>query len=233
MIPEQQWFAIAVYEGLLMSEKRKNWLAVGIMFAGLFILSLVGGLYAQQQFSGGQSVTITGALPAGANAIGSVTATQATGSNLHVAVDSAPTTAVTGTFFQGTQPVSLATAPALVAGTAKIGVTYPYTGCGTTQYESGAPAGFAALAASTTTLTSTTTCILTLIVTNTGSASFTYYVTDGQATAVSILGSASNPITILPGERDEYTFSNGAKANSGVKLTASATTGSYYALGIQ
>jgi len=33
-------------------------------------------------------------------------ATQATGSNLHVVVDTAPTTAVTGTFYQATQPVS-------------------------------------------------------------------------------------------------------------------------------
>lgn len=37
---------------------------------------------------------------------GTVTATQATGSNLHVVVDTAPTTAVTGTFWQATQPVS-------------------------------------------------------------------------------------------------------------------------------
>lgn len=37
---------------------------------------------------------------------GSITATQATGTNLHVVVDSAPTTAVTGTFYQATQPVS-------------------------------------------------------------------------------------------------------------------------------
>jgi hypothetical protein len=42
---------------------------------------------------------------------GSVTATQATGSNLHVVVDTAPTTAVTGTFFQATQPVSAAALP--------------------------------------------------------------------------------------------------------------------------
>lgn len=34
------------------------------------------------------------------------TVTQATGSNLHVVVDTAPTTAVTGTFWQATQPVS-------------------------------------------------------------------------------------------------------------------------------
>jgi hypothetical protein len=37
---------------------------------------------------------------------GTVIATQATGTNLHVVVDSAPTTAVTGTFYQATQPVS-------------------------------------------------------------------------------------------------------------------------------
>jgi hypothetical protein len=38
-----------------------------------------------------------------------------------VQVTSAPTTAVTGTFYQATQPVSIATAPVLVAGTALIG----------------------------------------------------------------------------------------------------------------
>ena len=37
---------------------------------------------------------------------GTTTVTQATGTNLHVVVDSAPTTAVTGTFWQATQPVS-------------------------------------------------------------------------------------------------------------------------------
>lgn len=39
----------------------------------------------------------------------SFTATQATGTNLHVVVDSAPTTAVTGTFFPAIQPVSFST----------------------------------------------------------------------------------------------------------------------------
>jgi predicted secreted protein len=41
----------------------------------------------------------------------SVTVAQPTGSNLHVTVDSAPTTAVTGTFWQATQPVSAASLP--------------------------------------------------------------------------------------------------------------------------
>ena len=73
------------------------------------------------------------------------TVTQATGSNLHVVVDTAPTTAVTGTFWQATQPVSgtfwqstqpvsIATAPALVASSAIIGkVDIDQTTPGTTN----------------------------------------------------------------------------------------------------
>lgn len=72
---------------------------------------------------------IAAALPAGTNVIG------------HVIVDTAPTTAVTGSFFQATQPVSAASLPlptgamqqtggtvALVAGSAVIGHTIADTG---------------------------------------------------------------------------------------------------------
>lgn len=45
------------------------------------------------------------------SATDSVEVKQATGTNLHVVVDTAPTTAVTGTFWQATQPVSLASVP--------------------------------------------------------------------------------------------------------------------------
>jgi hypothetical protein len=198
--------------------KNQKWFVLICLMAGLGL----GTLIAQQQFSGGQAVTVTS---------GTMIATQATGSNLHVAVDSAPTTAVTGTFWQTTQPISMAAG--LPAGTNVIGTVIPVTGCGNTKVESGSPAGFVALAASTTTVESATTCILTLVVTNTGSSSFTYYVTDNAGTPISVIGSAATPITILPGERDEYTFNNGAKFNAGVKLTASATTGSYYLFGVQ
>jgi hypothetical protein len=61
---------------------------------------------------GGNSITVDGTVTAnisGSIANTSFIATQATGTNLHVVVDSAPTTAVTGTFWQATQPVSLAT----------------------------------------------------------------------------------------------------------------------------
>ena len=55
----------------------------------------------------GSAVTqpVSGTVTANAGG-GSFTVAQATGSNLHVQVDSAPTTAVTGTFWQTTQPVS-------------------------------------------------------------------------------------------------------------------------------
>lgn len=58
----------------------------------------------------GSSVSVSN-FPATQPISGTVTVTQATGTNLHVVVDTAPVTAVTGTFFQTTQPVSLATAP--------------------------------------------------------------------------------------------------------------------------
>lgn len=225
-----------------MSEKRKNWLAIAVMFAGLFLLSFVGTFYAQQQFSGGQTVTVGNAsLPVTESGTwtvqpGNTPNTSPWLATINQGGNSATVTASNALKVDGsavTQPASLASLPALVASTAKIGVTYPYTGCGTTQAESGTPAGFAALAASTTTVFSSTTCLLTFIITNTGSASFTYYVTDNAGTPIAAVGSSGNPITILPGERDEYTFQNGAKLNAGVKLTASATTGAFYMLGIQ
>lgn len=54
----------------------------------------------------GTQVTQVSNFPVTQPVSGTVTAVQASGANLHVNVDSAPTTAVTGTFFQATQPVS-------------------------------------------------------------------------------------------------------------------------------
>lgn len=58
----------------------------------------VSNFPATQPISGTVAATQSGAWTS--------TVTQATGTNLHVVVDTAPTTAVTGTFFQATQPVS-------------------------------------------------------------------------------------------------------------------------------
>lgn len=49
---------------------------------------------------------LTATAPVVLDPTSSTIVTQGTGSNLHVQVDSAPTTAVTGTFWQATQPVS-------------------------------------------------------------------------------------------------------------------------------
>lgn len=65
----------------------------------------VDGSGVTQPISG--TVSISGTSPVS----GTVTAVQSTGSNLHVVVDTAPTTAVTGTFFQATQPVSATSLP--------------------------------------------------------------------------------------------------------------------------
>ena len=54
---------------------------------------------------------------------------------------------------------------------------------------------------------------------NPDSASHTYYITDDQATPIPVIGTSTNPITILAGERDSYEFPAGAKFNSGIKLS--------------
>jgi len=201
-----------------------------------FVIGCVlGPLMAQQQFSGGQAVTISGSLPSGSNTIGKIDIL----GNGGAALDSSPGTSATNAVtVQGSSsgvaiPTSLSSLPALAAGTSLVGKTYPYTGCGTTQVESGSPVGFAVMPTSATTIESATTCVLTLVVTNTGSSSVTYYFTDNQSTPVSVIGSSANPVTILAGERDEYTFPSGAKFNTGIKAAASATGLSYYLLGIQ
>lgn len=152
----------------------------------LFAMSFVSAPRAQLQQSGG--IAITSALPAGTNQIGhviddsgsttavtgNVTVVQGTGSNLHVAVDSAPTTAVTGTFFQTTQPVSLASLPALGAGTNLVGYSRAQNACGTTNYES----GMTNPPTSSTSLTATTTCVALIYVSNTTASAATITIQD-------------------------------------------------------
>jgi hypothetical protein len=189
------------------------------MLAVVLVCSWVGKTIAQQQFSGGQAVTVTS---------GTLAATQS-GTWTVQPGNTANTTAWKVDGSAVTQPTSLAALPALVAGTAKVGVTYPYTGCGTTTLET----PFTVLTGASITAAAATTCVLTLVITNTGSGSFTYFVTDNAGTPLAVIGSSGNPITILAGERDEYTFPNGAKFTSGVKISSSAATGSYYILGLQ
>lgn len=178
-------------------------------FLGAVVLiTLVAmGLWAtpQQQQSGGQAVTISN-VP-------------------HVVVDTAPSTAVTGTFWQATQPVSLSALPALVAGTAKIGVTYPYTSCGTTSFT----IALQAMPTSSTAVAAATTCILGMDISNTSGGSLTVTVSDNQGTPINWL----NAVTLLPGETRTYNFSNGRKFTSGIKVQASGSGVTYSLEGLQ
>jgi hypothetical protein len=214
----------------------QKWFVLICLLAGC----IIGTLVAQQQFSGGQTVTIGGSLPTGSNTIGKVDILGNSGATLDSAAGTSNGQAITiqgnssGVSVPVTATLAASQSVGLNAGTNLIGKTYPYTGCGTTQVESGSPVGFAAMPTSATSIESSTTCVLTLVVTNTSAAtSYTYYFTDAQSTAIPVIGSSANPVTILAGERDEYTFPNGAKFNSGIKAAASNSAVSYYLLGIQ
>lgn len=220
--------------------KRERLFIVACFGLGLLIGPFV--LIAQQQFSGGQTVTV-GNVSLAVTESGTWTVQPGNTANttpwlatINQGGNSATVTASNALKVDGsavTQPVSLASLPALAAGTAKVGITYPYTGCGTTQFESGSPVGFAAMPTSATAITATTTCVVSLVVVNTDSVSHTYYFSDDQATPIPVLGSSTNQLTILAGERNVFSWPNGAKFNSGIKAAASSANVSYYALGVQ
>lgn len=69
----------------------------------------VSNFPATQPVSG--TVAISGTVPVSLATAPTTTVVQPTGTNLHVVVDAVPTTAVTGTFFQSTQPISVTTLP--------------------------------------------------------------------------------------------------------------------------
>src|SRR5690242_20501771 len=121
--------------------RMQKWFVIFCFIFGLGLVPIIAQL--QQSGGPGSSVTLAAALPAGTNQIG------------HVIVDTAPTTAVTGTFWQSTQPVSLASLPALAAGSNTIGKVTPVSTCGTTAFTQ----AWAAVPTSATSITATTTCV--------------------------------------------------------------------------
>lgn len=184
--------------------KRPLGYLVGIMAAALVVnLLTFTPVYAQLQNSGGLSIA------------GNVTVVQGTGSNLHVVVDTAPTTAVTGTFYQATQPVSIATAPALVASTALIGYTRAQNACGTTNYES----GMQMLPSASTSLTATTTCVAYIILNNTTGSAVTVTVQD-QTTACNSAPCQVLSAFSIPANSNLMLTMQGSKFASGIKWNA-------------
>lgn len=163
----------------------------------------------QQQQSGGQSVSVTN-VP-------------------HVIVDTAPSTVVTGPLTDAqlrasAVPVSF-TQQALPAGTAKVGVVYPYTSCGTTSFTK----ALQAMPTVSTTIASATTCVLVFDISNTSGGSLTVTVSDNAGTPVNWL----NAVTMLAGETREYSWPNGKNFASGIKVIASGAGITYSVEGLQ
>ncbi len=207
----------------------QKWFLLACLGLGLIIGPFL--VIAQQQYSGGQAVSAASLpLPSGAATSAKQPALGTAGSPSTDVLTVQGAASMTALKVDGsgvTQPVSLASG--LAAGTNKIGVAYPYTGCGTTQFETGTPVGVAAMPTSSTAITATTTCLVTLEISNTSAGSLTVTVTDNAGTPINFL----NAVTMGPGERDEYSFPNGMKFNAGIKVQASGSGITYYALGVQ
>jgi len=186
--------------------KNQVWCVLIMLAVGVGL----GRLIAQQQYSGGQAVTVTS---------GSVTANAGTGPSTAWKVDLSSTgansTAIKVDPSAVTSPVSLASLPALAAGTNKIGTAYPYTSCGTTAVTM----ALQALPTTATSVTGSTSCLVNLYLHNTSnSVAYTVTVTDGQGSPVAFL----NAVTLNPLETREYNFPNGGpKMTTGLKWNAS------------
>lgn len=195
---------------------KKRTILIAMVLFSLCALTALGfvGNPPQQQTSGGAAVTVTS---------GTVTANQG-GTWTMQPGNTANTTAwlVTGT--GGNFPISGSisnTAFGVSAGTAKIGITYPYTSCGTTSFTS----ALQAMPTSSTAIATSTTCILGFEISNTSGGSLTVTISDNQGSPVVFLSAVS----IGAGETRTYNWPNGRKFTSGVKVQASGA-GIVYAL---
>lgn len=200
----------------LMKWEAPKWVAVLLLAFAVTFGGWISKVIAQQMQSGGQAVTVTS---------GTVAATQS-GTWTVQPGNTANTTAWKVDGSAVTQPASLASLPALAAGTAKIGVTYPYTSCGTTAFTS----ALQAMPTSSTAVAPATTCLLLLNISNTTAGALNVTVSDNAGTPVNFL----NAVTLNAGETRTYAFApGGAKFTSGIKMLASGAGITYTAEGLQ
>ena len=183
------------------------------------VLAAVFASFAQQQFSGGQTVTVGNAsLAVTQSGNWAVRAQDGSGNGLTSTSNALDVNIKSGSIAN--------TAFGLNAGTAKVGIVYPYTGCGTTAVE----AKLQALPASATAIgAASDTCVLSIYLHNTSSSTaYTFTITDGQGSPVNF----ANAVTINPLEERQWNFQNGLKLTSGIKWNASnaAVTGAVEAL---
>ena len=128
---------------------------------------------------------------------------------------------VSGTFWQSTQPVSLASLPALAGGTNNIGLVraIPSSCTGSTEFHS-ATAQVATGAG--TTVTSTTTCVSFAYANNITNSAVTLRLADKQGTPVIWLG-GNNDFTI-PANSNIRLFIDGVTFTSGITAIAGTSS---------
>jgi hypothetical protein len=205
---------------------RKNSLtaiAILICIAGIWRAS------GQQQLPGGQAVTQSGVwnmgINAGSNTIGNVKLTDGSG-NFQPTGDSAART-IHQTIDNASLPVTQSGAWnfGANAGTNKIGITYPYTSCGTTAFTK----ALQAMPTSSTAIAVATTCVLGIEVSNTSAGPLNVTISDNQGAPITFL----NATPLNAGETRTYNWTNGRQFLSGIKVLASGAGVTYALEGLQ
>jgi hypothetical protein len=176
------------------------------MAAGLLLLliaiGVLGPVYGQLQQSGGSGTTVT-ASQSGTWNINNISGTVSLPSGAATAAKQpAPGTA-------GVPSADVITIQGAAGMTAI--ATVPKTACGLAAF---APA-WQAVPTSSTALTATTSCVVAILITNTNASAQTVTLTDGQATAVTVLNAFS-----IPGNSQITLPLHGAQLTSGIKWTA-------------
>jgi len=220
-------------------DKMGTWRRV-LYFA--LLLALIGAvnMSGQQQNSGGQAVTISGSLPAGAAIVGKVGIDQTTpgttnlvsiGTGGHVIIDSGSTTAVTGnvTVAQATGSnlhVAVDSAPTTTVsgtvangtGVANIGIVRSVpSACTQSTNFTNSTVGVATAAG--TSVTSTTTCVTDVYVNNITNSAVTFRLADKTGTPIIWIGGNAD-FTIPANSNVRFplggvTFANGITAIAG------------------
>jgi hypothetical protein len=212
----------------------KNFIRPAVIGALLLLgIALVGSAQLQQSGGPGSTVTVGAALPSGTNVIGHVINDASAAVIGHVVTDSGSTTAVTGnvavtgTFWQATQPVSgTVTVNALPVGSNVIGTvnSIPKTACGNTV----ASQALAAVPTSSTAVFTSTTCLQAILLNNTTGSPVTVTVTDNAGTPINDILTFS-----IPANSQLIQPLYGIAFSSGVKWSASGAGVTGGALGYQ
>jgi hypothetical protein len=191
-------------ENKMKTQKTPMYMAAGLLLL-LIGIGVLGPLYGQLQQSGGAGTVVT-ANQGGTWNIGNISGT--------VALPTGAATAAKQPAFgtSGTPSVDVIT----IQGASGMSAlqTAPKTACGVTAFT---PA-WQTVPTANTALTATTSCVLAVMITNTNATPQTVTITDGQATAVTVLSAFS-----IPANSEVTLPFYGSQMTSGIKWIAGGT----------